>query len=513
MVTHSARRCAAFGVVLALVLVVLARPLAASAAPTPIPEQQAVKVTSFDGTQLNVYFFPAAGLTTDLTAPTVLEPSGWGLPAYPSWLPTITSLSLGPVSFGADVLGPAALTALGYNVVTWDNRGWFGSGGEENLDNPAIEGRDVSAIIDWLATQPGVALKGPADPVVGMIGASYGGGAQLSAAAIDPRLDVIEPNMSWYSLIDSLYPNDVVKAGWGNIRCLSGDVEGAHYAPEVSDLCNGALKSGVVTSDELAFGDAASPGPLIGQITTPTLLLAGTVDTLFPINGDIATYDALRAAGTPVKMMWYCGGHGICNQSVGPTAYVANVELAFLSKYLMHRDVDTGPGFEYLDQTGTWHSAPSYPVATTGQLTGSGSGTLIISPYSSSGNLGIEATRASNAVNIPIPAPSSSVETVTDPELSLTYRGYASKSSTPIFAQLLDSATGTVLDNQATAVPLTLDGASHTVTLPLNMVTWNLTPASDIELQLTDSSDLFFAQKALGLVHLQARLVLSTSPG
>ena len=32
-------------------------------------------------------------------------------------------------------------------------------------------------------------------------------------------------------------------------------------------------------------------------------------------------------------------------------------------------------------------------------------------------------------------------------------------------------------------------------------------------LQLTDSSDLFFAQKALGLVHLQARLTLSTSPG
>ena len=92
-------------------------------------------------------------------------------------------------------------------------------GGQVNLDNPAIEGRDVSAIIDWLATQPGVELKGPNDPVVGMTGASYGGGLQLSAAAIDHRIDAIVPDMSWYSLIDSLYPNEVVKAGWGHILC------------------------------------------------------------------------------------------------------------------------------------------------------------------------------------------------------------------------------------------------------------------------------------------------------
>ncbi len=510
MLTHSRQRRVAFGVVLALALIGLTRPLPASAA--PVPAQQNAKVASFDGTQLNVDFFPAAGLTTNLTAPTVLEPSGWGLPAYPSWFPTVTSLSLGSISFGADVLGPAALTALGYNVVTWDNRGWFGSGGQVNLDSPAVEGRDVSAIIDWLAAQPGVELKGPNDPVVGMTGASYGGGIQLSAAAIDHRIDVIEPNMSWYSLIDSLYPNQVVKAGWGNILCLSGNLEGARYAPEVTNLCGPALKTGSVTPDELAFGDAASPGPLIGQITAPTLLLAGTVDTLFPINGDIDTYDALRGAGTPVKMMWYCGGHGLCNQSVGPAAQVANVELAFLSRYLKHLDVPTGPGFEYLDQTGTWHSAPSYPVAPTGQLTATGSGTLFISPYSSSGLLGIEATRAANAVNITIPAPSSSVETLTDPELSLTYKGSASKPTAPIFAQLLDRATGTVLDNQATPLQLTLDGATHTVSLPLNMVTWNLTPASRIVLQLTDSSDLFFAQKALGLVHLQAQLTLATSP-
>jgi hypothetical protein len=44
------------------------------------------------------------------------------------------------------------------------------------------------------------------------------------------------------------------------------------------------------------------------------------------------------------------------------------------------------------------------------------------------------------------------------------------------------------------------------------MVTWNLTPSSRITLQLTDASDLFFAQQAFGLASLQAKLTLPTSP-
>jgi ABC-2 type transport system ATP-binding protein len=497
---------------LAVAVVVLVRPVGAMAASgVPVPALENVTVTSFDGTPLDVNFYPAAGLTEGQSAPTVLEGSFWGLPAYPSSLGTITSVGLDSFQIDAELLGPATLTADGYNVITWDSRGWYSSGGQVNLDSPAYEGRDVTAIINWLATQPAAELKGPNDPVVGMTGFSYGGGVQLSAAAIDHRLAVIEPNMSWYSLVESLYPNQVIKAGWGNILCLVGDAVGARYAPDLTKTCEG-VDTGEVTSEELAFGNAASPGPLIGQITTPTLLLAGTVDTLFPINGDVATYDALRAAGTPVKMMWYCGGHGICNQGLGPNGHVAEAELAFLNKYLKGENVSTGPGFEYLDQTGTWRSAASYPVASTGQLTASGSGTLGVSPLDTSGLLGIEATKASNAVSIQVPAPSASVETLTDPELSLTYEGIATKTDTPIFAQLVENSTGTVLDNQATAVPLVLNGSSHTVTLPLNMVTWNLTPSSKITLQLTDASDLFFAQQAVGLASLQAKLTLATSP-
>ena len=294
------RMTMALCLVAVLSVVVLGSPPEAGAEPAPIVAELGVSVTSFDGTQLNVNFFPATGLTSGQTAPTVLEGSGWGLPAYPG--------SIGhdrldrrrhPAQFGAQLLGPATLTADGYNVVTWDNRGWYGSGGQVNLDSPAVEGRDVTAIINWLATQPGAELKGPNDPVVGMTGASYGGGIQLSAAAIDHRIAAIEPNMSWYSLVDSAVSRrgDQVRLGQPPLR--RGRRSSAPLRPEVTKLCASA-QSGDRHPRRARFGQRRAPDR-IGQITTPTLLLAGTVDTLFPINGDIDTYDALRAAGTPVR--------------------------------------------------------------------------------------------------------------------------------------------------------------------------------------------------------------------
>jgi ABC-2 type transport system ATP-binding protein len=447
----------------------------------------------------------------------VLVGSGWGIAAYPDSLWSSNSIDLfGPIQFGADMLGPSQLNAEGYNVITWDNRGWYGSGGQINIDSPQVEGRDVTALINWLATLPGAKLKGPNDPVVGMTGASYGGGIQLSAAGIDHRIDAIEPNMSWYSLMDSLYPNQVIKAGWGNLLCLAGQLAGAgnyNPAPEEAKLCASA-QSGNVSQDEINFGIAASPSNVISQITTPTLLLGGTVDTLFPLNGDVQTYEALRAAGTPVKMIWYCGGHGLCEYPFGDDYKVVNEELAFFAKYLKGQNVSLGPGFEYVDQTGFWRSAPAYPVPVTGHLQATSIGSLHLSPNDSSGLAGIVAGVAFNAFNVRIPAPQKQAEVLTDPQLTLTYQGTADRPTAPVFAQLLDNATLGVLDNQATPILLTLDGQIHTVTVPLNMVAWNLGPWSNVSLQLTDASDLFFGQRATGTVGLKATIALSTStPG
>jgi ABC-2 type transport system ATP-binding protein len=179
---------------------------------------------------------------------------------------------------------------------------------------------------------------------------------------------------------------------------------------------------------------------------------------------------------------------------------VVDVQLAFLDKYLMHEDISTGPGFEYQDQTGVWQSAASYPPQPSGSASASGGGYLWLNPLDTSGSLGIEATPAFNAIDIGIPPSSQSVELVSAPKLTLSYWGVATQSTAPMFAQLVDRTTGTVLDNQATPFLLTLDGTVHTLTVSMNTLAWQLDPSSQVELQLTDGSDLYYHQTAIGLV-------------
>ena len=50
------------------------------------------------------------------------------------------------------------------------------------VDCQGNEGRDVQALIDYVAKQPEAQLDGPGDPRVGMHGASYAGGIELVAA-------------------------------------------------------------------------------------------------------------------------------------------------------------------------------------------------------------------------------------------------------------------------------------------------------------------------------------------
>jgi ABC-2 type transport system ATP-binding protein len=98
------------------------------------------------------------------------------------------------------------LTDEGYAVLTWDARGFGRSGGEANIDQPDIEGRDTSALIDFVAEQPGILLDAPGDPRLGMAGESYGGGIQLATAAFDPRIDALAPQITWHSLASRSTP-------------------------------------------------------------------------------------------------------------------------------------------------------------------------------------------------------------------------------------------------------------------------------------------------------------------
>src|SRR3954451_4139156 len=168
-------------------------------------------VASFDGTKLTVHFFPSpsGGL-----APTVMVGPGWASPRA-----TDENGGDGP-SFG--FTGVGTLRKAGYNVLTWDPRGFGTSEGTVEVDSPDFEGRDAQALIDFIATQPEAQLDAPGDPRLGMSGASYGGGIQLVTAALDPRVDAIVPVIAWHSLVTSLDKDHTAKTGWSNLLYTLG---------------------------------------------------------------------------------------------------------------------------------------------------------------------------------------------------------------------------------------------------------------------------------------------------
>ena len=190
------------------------------AAPVPgVPTD--FELTSFDGTKIRIHWFPDPSADGQVR-PTVLMGPGWGQSGD-----TDTSQ--------AGIQGALSIAQLwqgGFNVLTWDPRGFGKSSGAAEVDSPNYEGRDVSAIINWVAQQRGVELDRPGVPRVGMVGESYGGGIQFAAAEQDCRIDAIAPTIAWNSLETSLDKNQTPKAGWGNI--LASVASTAKLDPEIT---------------------------------------------------------------------------------------------------------------------------------------------------------------------------------------------------------------------------------------------------------------------------------------
>lgn len=482
---------------------------AAPAAAAPAARTDVV-VTSFDGTPIHTNFFPASGLAAGQQAPTVMVGPGFGLPG--GRLPvTTTSTLIGSI-------GIAPLREAGYNVVTWDPRGFGLSGGEAYVNNPAYEGRDGSAIIDYIAAQPEASLDAPGDPVLGMAGASYGGGIQFVLASQDQRVDAITPTIAWNDLTSSLYKAGSFKSGWGALLCAEGTAlgqlgslvgnQGALAAPVRKACKEGLTYPNRLSAESIAYFESLTPDTMFTSITAPTLIIQGTVDTLFTLNEATRNYELISSTGTPTKMLQFCGGHGLCNSTAGPDRITPAV-LNWFSKYLRDQPVDTGAAFEFIDQHGVTRAAPGYPEAT-GSLAGTGKGSMLLSPAAVSGAV-VAAAVAPVAVNVPITSPAVTTSVFGAPQLTLTYRGYAPQGSTHVYAQIIDkSRASLVLGNQVTPVPLVLDGREHTVTLPLEEVSYTVTSASRLVLQVTPATSVYALPKATALTSFTAAVSVPT---
>jgi len=519
------------------------------------------KVTSFDGTLISTNFFPAS-------APSLLPAlgnqqatifNGPGLGGAGTTDPYASSGAAGSVPGlalmrGQGLPGPLATAPLGFNVITWDPRGEWDSGGILQLDSPFYEGRDVSSLIDWANANTPLLNETPGKPDVAMMGGSYGGGIQLTT--VDPRIKSIVPSIAWNSLITSLRPGRIFKSAWANNLAEALLLTGASSINRINSLVTQALITGnllgFVSETAQATFNAVGPTVLLSKLNIPTMYDQGIVDALFPLA------QALDNAQTQleqnpffvgkadlVKMIWFCGGHGVCTtqtlqQQVAQNTVMFLENIAWVNRYTkgylaadptINGLLSAVAPFQWWDQKGTalasfagmpWTNAfqNTAPIVVdqatggrinsltskTGPLTekdaagavcGAGAGFACQFPLNQ-----VFATKAKNAVNVDIPIAPTAGYIVGAPKVSFTYSGFGNAKA--VYAQIVDNATGQVLGNINTPVPVILDGKEHTVdAFPIANIAYTPTstistgcpqcaaPVPSLTLQLVANSSLY----------------------
>ncbi|RST11079.1 CocE/NonD family hydrolase [Streptomyces sp. WAC04770] len=390
---------------------VLAGPAHAEPAPYTVTPLKFTVQAGGRSCTVDADLYRPAGVDADRPAPAVLATNGFG----------------GSKSDGStDAIG-RAVAARGYVGLVYSGLGFGKSGCLITLDDPAIDGRAASGLLDFLggtrAADDGtradyVVQDGEGDPRVGMIGGSYGGAIQLATASVDPRIDALVPLITWNDLAYALAPNNtgartgvtsdtpgVFKWQWTNGFYLIGEgqpllnpsldpsrfnrLDCLHFAAQACETIR-LLNSGRYPADKadamLAYARSVSPVSYLDRVKAPTLIVQGQADSLFNLNEATATYKTLKAQGTPAKMIWQSWGHsggqvpGELDLSEGnlESSYVGQRVLAWFDRYLQKKtETDTGPEFAYYRSWQSGYGTADRLPALSQQLYLSGDGKLV----------------------------------------------------------------------------------------------------------------------------------------
>lgn len=249
----------------------------------------------------------------------------------------------GPESFDGRVLGS------GYGILSLDERGHGESGGLIRVLDPDYAGADWLQVLDWVeANLPWVAAPhgpdGEANLLLGAYGGSYGGGFQQLIYRIDPkdRLDVMAPDITWYDLNDSLYPNRVFKTYWGTLLSAGGNVVANGQHPDVNAGLALGLAANQLTAEQqfllyrnsLAFNCEGNGRPLR---PIAALYSQSAIDTLFNFNEAINNVDCVGALGGDVRLMVKPSGHSGGEHSRCGALELDNARFAFFEEHLYNR--------------------------------------------------------------------------------------------------------------------------------------------------------------------------------
>jgi ABC-2 type transport system ATP-binding protein len=256
--------------------------------------------------------FKPVGASADTPVPMVLHSHGWG----GSRTRTASSFQ--------------GLLDARFGVLSFDQRGFGESGGKAHVEDPAFEGEDVINIVDHVAGLDWVRQEAPGDPLLGAIGGSYGGGYQFVGAftelmkAGQTRFDTLVPEITWYSIDESLAPQKVARTEWVSALYAAGAE--AHTSTVHEGFTEGAATGDWPASLEEFFRDN-DPEFHVQQgrrLDIPVLLRQGISDNLFPLEQAIDNYDrALTdAARSQSILVGYNGGHAI--PSTVPPGYATD---------------------------------------------------------------------------------------------------------------------------------------------------------------------------------------------
>jgi ABC-2 type transport system ATP-binding protein len=121
-----------------------------------------------------------------------------------------------------------------------------------------------------------------------------------------------------------------------------------------ADICAAyqtAAATGTLTPEIAAVLDRSSPAGVLDRIEAPTLLVQGMQDSLFGLGQADANAIGIAANGTPVKMVWYAGGHD-SSASDRVEEGLREEVAAWFDFHLRGQGEDPGTGFEFPAPTG-----------------------------------------------------------------------------------------------------------------------------------------------------------------
>ena len=243
----------------------------------------------------------------------------------------------------------------GFGVLSFDQRGHGESGGRAHVQEPAREGRDVIAVLDfvaaleWVARSPsrGRPVPQPDNPTVFAMGRSFGGAYQLVGALTETclegytRFDALAPQITWYDLPESLAPEGVVRTTWVSALYAAGAGMVPRHVHEgfAYGATTGRWPDGDDPGEPDIDGRFHDNGP-VGfleqgvRLDVPVLFGQGLSDNLFNLNQAWKNLERTltEEARAESALVGYNGGHALPNAvppgdgtfggvAAGPAAY------------------------------------------------------------------------------------------------------------------------------------------------------------------------------------------------